>query len=58
MDITDAKRNLAIYRHNIIALQQIDLSVLKYAEKELVGGMIRRFKELEKNIEQAIFKKT
>lgn len=58
MDTVEAERNLKIYRTNIHALQQVNTSVLSYAEHEVVAAMIRRFKGLEKNIEQAIFKKT
>lgn len=56
MDTVEAERNLKIYRTNIHALQQVNTSVLSYAEHEVVAAMIRRFKGLEKNIEQAIYK--
>ncbi len=51
MDTVEAERNLKIYRTNIHALQQVNTSVLSYAEHEVVAAMIRRFKGLEKNIE-------
>lgn len=58
MDIVEAERNLKIYRTNINALNSIITDGMKYAEKEFISGMLRKYKNLEKNIEQAIFKKT
>ncbi len=55
MNRVEAKRNLCIYRHNINALNHIDMTVLGYAEKEVISAMLRRFKQLEKTLEQALY---
>lgn len=57
MDIIDAKKILEKYRNNIVVLQQLDTSVMTFDENVYRQVMIRKYKTLEKNIEEVIYPK-
>lgn len=57
MDIIDAKKIFEKYRNNIVVLQQLDTSVMTFDENVYRQVMIRKYKTLEKNIEEVIYPK-
>ena len=55
MDRIDAERNLATYRHNIALLSRINLDALNADEVNNHWKLLRRLKDLEKNLENQLY---
>lgn len=56
MDVNELRKNLAIYKHNIIAINGIDNSVLTFYEKQHMTAIKNRLTTLKNNVETMLGK--
>ena len=55
MDRVEAERNLETYRHNIVCLNRIDTTALNSEEKHCYWILLKKFRDLEKNLEARLY---